>query len=62
MKTVVAEAGLEPAREFTPPRILSPVRLPFRHSAVNYLCGKGLYRNFEEGNVGGEAGGLMPMV
>lgn len=30
---LVAEAGLEPARELTPPRILSPVRLPFRHSA-----------------------------
>jgi integrase len=29
----VAEAGIEPARGFTPPRILSPVRLPFRHSA-----------------------------
>ncbi len=33
----VAEAGLEPARRFTLPRILSPVRLPFRHSA-GVLC------------------------
>ncbi len=29
---VVPEAGLEPARSFTEPRILSPLRLPFHHS------------------------------
>lgn len=32
-RVLVPEAGLEPARYFYP-RILSPVRLPFRHSGL----------------------------
>ncbi len=38
MRDVVPEAGLEPARAFTAPRILSPLRLPFHHSGEG-ICG-----------------------
>ena len=33
---MVPGAGLEPARMITTPRILSPLRLPFRHSGKEY--------------------------